>query len=48
MVYPNEALVYVYESPTKVRILNREDDLDGGDVLPDFKLPLRQLFESEE
>jgi Uma2 family endonuclease len=46
VIYPTVELVYVCESPTRVRILTREDDLDGGAILPGFRLPLAWLFES--
>lgn len=45
VVYPDPAEIYVYESPSKVRILTRKDVLDGGTVLPGFQLPLAELFE---
>jgi Uma2 family endonuclease len=34
----------VYTSPTDVTALGLDDTLDGGDVLPGFRLPLRELF----
>ena len=37
--------VYAYTSPTEVRVLALDDDLDGGDLLPGFRLALRDLFE---
>jgi Uma2 family endonuclease len=45
VVYPADRLVYIYESPKKVTILGEGDDLDGGDLLPGFKLSLAELFE---
>jgi hypothetical protein len=36
----------IYESPTHVSILERTDTLDGGDVLPGFRLPIAQLYEA--
>jgi Uma2 family endonuclease len=45
VVFPAEQQVYVYESPTKIRILSRVEELDGGSVLPGFRLPLTALFE---
>lgn len=45
--YPRHELAFVYESPTAVRGLTRADSLDGGVVLPGFKLPLAELFPSE-
>jgi len=44
VVYPRQRVVYVYESATTVRILTAADTLDGGPVLPDFRLPLANLF----
>jgi len=44
VVFPRQKLVYVYESATNVRILTAADTLDGGPVLPDFRLPLANLF----
>jgi Uma2 family endonuclease len=40
--------VYVYESPTQVRILTRADVLHGKPVLPQFQLPLTTLFDEVE
>jgi Uma2 family endonuclease len=44
VVFPRQGKLYVYESPTAVRILQAGDDLDGGAVLPGFRLPLAELF----
>ncbi|HMB08628.1 MAG TPA: Uma2 family endonuclease [Isosphaeraceae bacterium] len=44
---PNQCQVYAYESPTSVRILQVGDDLDGGAVVPGFRLPIAVLFEDE-
>jgi Uma2 family endonuclease len=45
VVYPVERLVYIYQSPRKNIILGEGDDLDGGDLLPGFRLSLAELFE---
>ncbi len=47
VAYPRRRKVYVYESPTSVRILQVGDDLDGGAVLPGFRLSLAELFGEE-
>jgi Uma2 family endonuclease len=47
VVYPEQELVYVYESPTQNRILTRNDELDGEDFLPGFRMPLANLFEAD-
>lgn len=44
VVYPKQRQVYVYESPTSVRILTDAETLDGGAVLNGFTLPLASLF----
>ena len=44
VVYPGRRLLHVYESLTRVRGLTANDDLDGGDVLPGFRLPLTDIF----
>src|SRR5215212_980408 len=41
---PKERTAAVYASPTDVRILNEQETLDGGDVLPGFTLDLAKLF----
>jgi Uma2 family endonuclease len=43
-VYPKTKTVEVYTSPTRSRTLTIDDTLDGGTLLPGFKLPLRTLF----
>jgi Uma2 family endonuclease len=45
VVYPASRLVHVYESPKKVDILDINDELDGGDLLPGFRISLAELFE---
>lgn len=44
VVYPHQSMIYVYETLTEVRGLTRSDVLDGGKVLPGFRLPLQDLF----
>jgi Uma2 family endonuclease len=45
IVFPSQEQVYVYDSPTSVRILSRTDELSGDPILPHFRLPLMELFE---
>lgn len=47
VVSPVTEQVYVYTAPDANRILNKNDALDGGDVVPGFTLPLAQLFGDE-
>jgi Uma2 family endonuclease len=47
VIYPVMRQVYVYRFATEVRILAEQDELDGGEVIAGFRLPLRTLFEDE-
>jgi Uma2 family endonuclease len=44
VVYPKHRQVYVYESLTQTAILRENDELDGGAVLPGFRLKIAALF----
>jgi Uma2 family endonuclease len=44
IVYPTPRLLYIYESPRQARILGEGDELDGGVILPGFRVPLVSLF----
>jgi hypothetical protein len=37
--------VVVYRSPFESVVLNRDDELTGGELLPDFRCVVRELFE---
>jgi Uma2 family endonuclease len=45
VIAPEEQQVYVYASPTHVRVLTVRDDLTGGEIVPGFRLPLARLFQ---
>jgi Uma2 family endonuclease len=45
VVNPDEQTVFVYHSPESAKELTGNDVLDGEDMLPDFTLPVSQLFE---
>jgi len=47
VVYPRRRTIHVYDSLTKIRVVTRTDELDGGKVLPDFRLPLTTLFHDD-
>ena len=47
-VYPIQEVVLVFELPDVVRLLKRDDTLEGGTVLPGFKLPLATLFADDD
>lgn len=44
LVYPQLQLVVTHQPPTQVRQYGIDDNLDGGEVLPDFRYPLTRLF----
>jgi Uma2 family endonuclease len=44
-VYPDLPSIDVYTPGQPLRTLTLDDTLTGGDVLPDFKLSVRELFE---
>ena len=44
LVYPASQAVMEYRSPMEARQLTVEDDLDGDEVVPGFRYPLKQLF----
>jgi Uma2 family endonuclease len=44
LVYPRLRVLYAYESAIRFRVFTATDDLDGGDVLPGFRVPMAQLF----
>jgi len=45
VIWPARCYVYDYQSPTEINVLRVGDDLDGGTVLPGFRLALADLFE---
>ena len=47
VVYPDQAEVYVYSSPTQIDVFTNGQEPDGGDLLPGFRLPVAVLFEDD-
>lgn len=47
VIYPDQAEVYLYASPTQIQVLKIGQELDGGDLLPGFRLPVAALFEDD-
>jgi Uma2 family endonuclease len=45
VIYPSSGRIYVHSAPKQVRILDRNDELDGGDVLPGFRVRIAALYE---
>jgi Uma2 family endonuclease len=46
VVEPRARRVMVYRSRSDIRVLGLEEELDGGSVLPGFRLPVREIFEA--
>ncbi len=46
VVNPRSHQVFVHLSPTEVKVLGVEDTLEGGDVVPGWQLPIRELFDA--
>ncbi len=44
VIYPRQLKIYIYESLKSIRVLDIGDTLDGGSVLPEFRLPVAKLF----
>jgi len=44
LVFPDRQQIEVHTDYAAVRTLGINDELDGGDVLPGFKLALREIF----
>jgi Uma2 family endonuclease len=44
VIDPSSSTVTVYRAHADIRLLRGDDELDGGDVLPGFRLPLGELF----
>jgi Uma2 family endonuclease len=47
VVYPKQRLVYVYKSMKDISMFSGDQELEGGDLLPGFRLPLSVLFDDE-
>jgi Uma2 family endonuclease len=48
VIIPSVSQIYAYDSPTQVRIFTTGDDLEGGALLPDFRLNLADLFKKQK
>jgi Uma2 family endonuclease len=44
IVYPSSQTVHVFRSPTDVQILQRDDTLKGGEVVPGFECAVAEIF----
>ncbi len=48
VIYPNVEVVHVYHAFDRIEVVTRDGTLDGGAVVPGFRLPLAELFEGED
>lgn len=46
VIWPRERKFYIYLSPDAIRCLKPTDHLEGGDLLPGFRLSMAELFEA--
>jgi Uma2 family endonuclease len=44
VLVPRYRHVYVYDAPDEVRIVSQKQELDGGKILPGFRLSVASLF----
>ena len=44
VVDPKSRTIAVYRSRNDIRLLTVEDELDGGDVLPEISIPVAEIF----
>ncbi|HEY4690908.1 MAG TPA: Uma2 family endonuclease [Anaerolineae bacterium] len=42
---PRTKTISAYRSLTNIRVLTLQDTLDGGDILPGFAVPVKEIFE---
>ena len=47
VVYPEQAEVFIYSTPQQIQVVGIGQELDGGDLLPGFRLPVAVLFEDD-
>jgi Uma2 family endonuclease len=47
VLFPNVRHVYVYDTPTSMRVVAPGGELDSGAILPGFRLALASLFDDE-
>lgn len=47
IILPIDQEIYLYDSPTKLRVLTAADELDGGPLLPGLRLPVASLFQHQ-
>lgn len=46
-MHPRSKTITIYRSLSDIRVLTIQETLDGGDVLPGFRVPLREIYSEE-
>jgi Uma2 family endonuclease len=44
VVNPDKRTATVYRSRSEITVLTEHEELDGGDVVPGWRLPVREIF----
>jgi Uma2 family endonuclease len=47
VVLPEDQEIYIYDSPTELRILTAADQLDRAPLLPGLRLPVAAIFQQQ-
>ena len=47
IIIPGDRSAFIYTAPRNGKMLSINDDLDGGTLLPGFRMPLATLFKNE-
>lgn len=47
VIYPRWGIIHVFDSSSTSRLLHRDETLEGGDILPGFRLTVATLFPDE-
>ena len=47
IAFPTTRRVYIHDSLTSVRIVSIDEELEGGEIIPGFRMPAAQLFAVE-
>jgi Uma2 family endonuclease len=45
VVYPKQKMIHAHRQTNVIKVLREGDELDGEDVLPNFKIKLTEIFE---
>lgn len=45
IIYPKRKMIHIHRQSNVIKVLRETDELDGEDVLPNFKVKLSEIFE---